>query len=191
MSARIDYYLSLNSPWTYLGHDRLAAAARDAGAVVVVHPVDFSVVFPATGGLPLPKRSPQRQAYRLQELQRWPAHLGLPINVVTAPTVREDDGLAMSSRNAYLSEEERRRAPSLFRTLSDVRAELQSGNRDFVALEQQAGKALVATGFATEYVAIRRAVDLGEPDTTSRELVVLAAARLGQARLIDNLVVTI
>ena len=83
MSA-IDYYLSLNSPWTYLGHDRMVAIAARAGASVVPHPVDFAVVFPATGGLPLPKRSPQRQAYRLQELDRWRAHLGVALNVQPA-----------------------------------------------------------------------------------------------------------
>ena len=124
-------------------------------------------------------------------IRRMVDDLGLPIKVLTGPTVREDDGLAMSSRNAYLSEEERLRAPLLFRTLGDVRAELHSGHRDFVALEQQACKALVAAGFDAEYVAIRRALDLSAPDTSCRELVVLAAARLGQARLIDNLIVAI
>ena len=77
----VDYYLSFNSPWTYLGHDRMVAAAGRTGAKVVVHPIDFSVVFPATGGLPLPKRSPQRQAYRLQELERWREHLGVPLRI--------------------------------------------------------------------------------------------------------------
>ncbi len=82
--AVVDYYLSLNSPWTYLGHDRLVAIAARAGATVVPRPMDFAVVFPATGGLPLPKRSAQRQAYRLQELDRWRAHLGVPLNVQPA-----------------------------------------------------------------------------------------------------------
>jgi 2-hydroxychromene-2-carboxylate isomerase len=77
----IDYYLSLNSPWTYLGHERMLAVAARAEATVVPYLTDFSVVFPATGGLPLPKRSPQRQAYRLQELERWRTHLDMPLNL--------------------------------------------------------------------------------------------------------------
>lgn len=75
----IDYYVSLNSPWTYLGHDRLVAIAREHGKRIHVEPVDFGPIFAATGGLPLPKRSPQRQAYRLQELQRWRDYLAVPL----------------------------------------------------------------------------------------------------------------
>jgi len=78
--TRIDYYVSLNSPWTHLGAARIEAIARAHGATLCVFPVDFGkVVFPASGGLPLPKRSPQRQAYRMQELRRWRDHLGVPI----------------------------------------------------------------------------------------------------------------
>jgi carboxymethylenebutenolidase len=75
----IDYYMAPNSPWTYLGHGRLADIARRRGARVNVKPVDFGVIFPQSGGLPLPKRAPQRQAYRLMELKRWKAHLGVPL----------------------------------------------------------------------------------------------------------------
>lgn len=77
----MDYYLTLNSPWTWLGHRRFSEIVASHGLVVRVHPVDFGIIFPATGGLPLPKRSPQRQAYRLQELERWRRHLGVPINI--------------------------------------------------------------------------------------------------------------
>jgi 2-hydroxychromene-2-carboxylate isomerase len=75
----IDYYMTPGSPWTYLGHERLAAIAKRHGARVNVKPVDFGVIFPQSGGLPLPKRAPQRQAYRLMELKRWKEHLGSPI----------------------------------------------------------------------------------------------------------------
>jgi carboxymethylenebutenolidase len=76
----IDYFVSLNSPWTHLGASRIAALAARHGVRLRVFPVDFGgVVFPASGGLPLPKRSPQRQAYRMQELRRWRAHLGVPL----------------------------------------------------------------------------------------------------------------
>jgi carboxymethylenebutenolidase len=81
MPTTIDYYLAPQSPWTFLGHDRLAALARDAGAVVRVRPADFGRVFAVSGGLPLPQRAPQRQAYRLVELRRWSEHLGIALNL--------------------------------------------------------------------------------------------------------------
>ncbi len=76
----VDYYFTPQSPWTYLGHARFAAIARRAGAEVRVRPVDLGAVFPVSGGLPLGKRAPQRQAYRLVEMTRFSRHLDLPIN---------------------------------------------------------------------------------------------------------------
>jgi 2-hydroxychromene-2-carboxylate isomerase len=81
MARTIDYYFATNSPWTYLGHDRLVALARQYGATVAVKPINLGEVFPVSGGLPLPKRAPQRQAYRLVELARWAEFLGKPIHV--------------------------------------------------------------------------------------------------------------
>jgi len=81
MSLHIDYFASLNSPWTHLGAARLEAMARRHEATLRIFPVDFGTIFPASGGLPLPKRSPQRQAYRLVELERWRAFLGIPIQI--------------------------------------------------------------------------------------------------------------
>jgi len=81
LSHTIDYYFTPQSPWTYLGHARFVQLARAANAVVRVRPVDFGAVFPATGGLPLGKRAPQRQAYRLVELRRFSNHLGIALNV--------------------------------------------------------------------------------------------------------------
>lgn len=75
----IDYYFTLNSPWAYLGSRRFAAIAKSANATVVVKPAKYGPIFAETGGLPLPKRSPQRRAYRLMELRRWRDHLGIPI----------------------------------------------------------------------------------------------------------------
>jgi 2-hydroxychromene-2-carboxylate isomerase len=75
----VDYYMSPGSPWTYLGHQRLADMAKRHGASINVKPVDFGVIFPQSGGLPLPKRAPQRQAYRLVELKRWKEYLGVPL----------------------------------------------------------------------------------------------------------------
>lgn len=82
MSRTVDYYFAPQSPWTYLGHERFAAMAKAAGATVRVLPVDLGgKVFPISGGLPLPKRAPQRQAYRLLELKRYSDYLNTPIHV--------------------------------------------------------------------------------------------------------------
>ncbi len=82
MSHVVDYYLAPQSPWTYLGHQRFADIARAAAARINVLPVDLGgKVFPVSGGLPLAKRAPQRQAYRLVELKRFSEHLGLPLNL--------------------------------------------------------------------------------------------------------------
>src|SRR6185436_4410296 len=78
---RVDYYMTPTSPWTYLGHARFADISARRGAAVAVKPVDFGVIFPQSGGLPLGKRAPQRQAYRLAELARWRDFLGVPLNL--------------------------------------------------------------------------------------------------------------
>lgn len=81
MDKVIDYYFATNSPWTYFGHERFVALANQHGATVSVMPVDLGKVFPGSGGLPLAKRAPQRQAYRLVELKRWSDHLRIPIHL--------------------------------------------------------------------------------------------------------------
>jgi pantoate--beta-alanine ligase len=124
-------------------------------------------------------------------IRHMTADLGLPIKIITGTTVRDDDGLALSSRNSYLSEDERATAPLLYATLSSVGTELQSGRRDFDELESAASARLEEAGFDVDYFAIRRAHNLEPSDRDCDDLVVLAAARLGQARLIDNVVVTI
>jgi 2-hydroxychromene-2-carboxylate isomerase len=77
----IDYYISLNSPWTYLGSARFAAIAKKHDYTVNVKPAKFAEVFAKTGGLPLVKRAPERRAYRLMDLKRWRDHLDIPINI--------------------------------------------------------------------------------------------------------------
>ncbi len=79
--ATITYYMTLNSPWTYLGSAKFAGLAKQYGHTVDIRPSKFGVIFPQTGGLPLPKRAPARQAYRLQELKRWREVRGLAINI--------------------------------------------------------------------------------------------------------------
>ncbi len=112
---------------------------------------------------------------------------GVPIEVIPGETIRADDGLALSSRNGYLSEQERAEAPNLFRVLSNIVESLRKGNKDYSALEQGAISELQARGWAPDYVALRKKVDLQLPTAHDSGLVVLAAARLGSTRLIDNL----
>ena len=81
MSLVIEYFIAPQSPWTYLGHQRLQDIAAAAGARIELLPADYGRIFPISGGLPLPKRAPQRQAYRLVDLARFSQHLGLPLNL--------------------------------------------------------------------------------------------------------------
>jgi pantoate--beta-alanine ligase len=115
----------------------------------------------------------------------------LPIEIIPAETVRAEDGLALSSRNAYLSAEERKEAPRLYAVLKHARAEIERGARDFQRIDQQAMAELARRGWQPDYVAVRRQADLRQPTERDRELVVLAAARLGRTRLIDNVEVTL
>ena len=84
MALHVDYYASMNSPWTHLGAARIEAMTARHGASLRIFPVDFGSIFAQSGGLPLPKRSPQRQAYRLMELPRWRDFLGIPIHIQAA-----------------------------------------------------------------------------------------------------------
>lgn len=112
--------------------------------------------------------------------------LGMPIEIIGCDTVRADDGLALSSRNGYLTPAERALAPRLFAALQTVVREMRAGETAARASER-AGVRLAQAGFTPEYVSVRRVHDLAEPAAGDPELVVLAAARLGRARLIDNL----
>jgi pantoate--beta-alanine ligase len=124
-------------------------------------------------------------------IRHMTADLNLPIRIITASTIRESDGLARSSRNQYLTNEERAIAPQLHAALATIGKELQNGKRNFEELESQAVATLEAAGFEPDYVAVRRAQNLEVPDRDCDEIVILAAALLGKARLIDNVVVTI
>lgn len=119
-------------------------------------------------------------------IRRLVADLDLPVSIEPVDTVREADGLALSSRNRYLSTEERAIAPGLYRVLTHAAEVLRSGNRDYAALEARAGSDLEALGFRPDYFAVRRASDLMVPRQTDIDLIVLAAAWLGSTRLIDN-----
>jgi len=116
--------------------------------------------------------------------------LALPVEIIPAETVRAEDGLALSSRNAYLSAAERTEAPRLYRALCEVREALLAGRRDYARLETQA-LAKFGEKWVPDYVAIRRQSDLQLPSSADRDLVVLGAAKLGRPRLIDNVEVTL
>lgn len=131
----------------------------------------------------------QKDYQQLLVVRRLQADLHLPVQIVGTPTVREADGLALSSRNQYLEPAERAAAPALHAALARCAAELVAGNLDFATLERAGLEALSGAGFRPDYFAIRAAADLASPGPATRELVVLAAAHLGRARLIDNLLV--
>jgi pantoate--beta-alanine ligase len=115
----------------------------------------------------------------------------LPIEIIPAETVRAPDGLALSSRNMYLSAAERQEAPRLYRVLKQARDEIAGGARDYQRLDQQAMAGLSQHGWQPDYVAVRRQADLRPPTERDHELVVVAAARLGRTRLIDSVEVTL
>ncbi|MDP2006298.1 MAG: pantoate--beta-alanine ligase [Rubrivivax sp.] len=128
---------------------------------------------------------------QLMVVRQMVRQLALPVQVLGGETARADDGLALSSRNGYLSAAERDEAPALAAALRTLAAAVQAGRREFGALEAEAQSTLTQRGWAPDYVALRRQVDLGLPQGGADEaLVVLAAARLGKTRLIDNLEIT-
>ncbi|WP_332672670.1 pantoate--beta-alanine ligase [Aromatoleum sp.] len=123
---------------------------------------------------------------QLMVLSNMVRELAIPVEVLPGETVRAPDGLALSSRNGYLSAEERAEAPRLHRELSRIRDAVRRGDHDFLKLETEAIAELAAHGWHPDYIAVRRRSDLQPPVHADDPLVVLAAAKLGQTRLIDN-----
>ncbi len=113
--------------------------------------------------------------------------LCIPVEIVGVLTVRDENGLALSSRNGYLTAAERKQAPELRRIMLKTAVAIESGSRDYTGLEEKAKLELEKAGFNPDYYTIRSAVDLSEPTDKMSDLVVLVAAYLGKARLIDNL----
>ena len=124
---------------------------------------------------------------QLKVIEGMVRDLNMPVEIVGVDTERAEDGLALSSRNGYLSESERAEAPQLRRTLEGIRAAVQGGERDYAALCSRASAELDARGWKTDYIAITNRIDLQPATVDDRALVVLAASQLGRARLIDNL----
>jgi pantoate--beta-alanine ligase len=129
----------------------------------------------------------QKDFQQLKVIERMVRDLSLPVKVMGAPTLRAEDGLALSSRNQYLSPAERAEAVQIYQTLQQMRDLIAKGHARRV-VEQAAASKLERAGFVLDYAAIRRAEDLSEPADNEQEgLVALIAARLGSTRLIDNL----
>lgn len=129
----------------------------------------------------------EKDFQQLTIIRRMVADLCLPVEIVGAPTVRDSDGLAMSSRNQYLSAAERQIAPRIYEALQAAASRLQAGEREFASIERTGVAALEKVGMKPDYFSVKRAQDLGPPLADTDHLVVLTAARLGKARLIDNI----
>ena len=132
----------------------------------------------------------EKDFQQLTVIRRMVADLCMPVKIIGAPTVRDRDGLAMSSRNQYLSSEERALAPSIYQALEAAAQRLRAGDVDFASIERAGFQALETARFRPDYFSVRSASDLSSATASARELVVLTAARIGKARLIDNVQVT-
>ncbi len=166
--------------------DQLCGAFRPghfSGVATVVLKL-FNMVRPATA---IFGKKDYQQLFILKGLAR---QFNLPIRILEAATARAPDGLALSSRNGYLGAAERAEAPRLFRLLTEAAAAIAAGSRDFAGLERAASADLAAHGWRVDYVSVRAQATLLAPATDCRDLVILAAARLGSTRLIDNLEVS-
>ena len=129
----------------------------------------------------------EKDYQQLTVIRRVVQDLNLPVTIVGAPTVRAEDGLALSSRNRYLSTEERATAPAIYRALDQARRRLEAGDTAYASIEAEGLAAIGAAGIKPDYFEVRTAARLERPTERDVHLVVLAAGRLGKARLIDNL----
>lgn len=183
------YPLGHNQTWVdvdLLG-DHLCGAGRPGhfrGVATVVSKL-FNIVQPDVAVFG------EKDFQQLAIVRRMSAELLFPVRIVGAPTHREADGLARSSRNGYLSTSERARAPLLQQHLQDARRAIEGGERDYRGLEKRLGVALAEHGFEVDYVVVANAATLAPAGPADRNLVIAAAARLGKPRLIDNLTLTL
>ncbi|MCO7503368.1 MULTISPECIES: pantoate--beta-alanine ligase [Pseudomonas] len=129
----------------------------------------------------------QKDFQQLAVIRALVRDLNLPIQIIGEPTVRAEDGLALSSRNGYLTDAQRATAPTIYRTLSRIAQAIGQGRRDFEVLIAEGRQQLVEAGFKPDYLEIRQALNLRPAAAHDRDLVILVAAVLGATRLIDNL----
>ncbi len=128
----------------------------------------------------------EKDFQQLTVIRRMVAELCMRVEIVGAPTLRDTDGLALSSRNQYLTPAERKLAPVIHATLEAAARRLRAGDAQFASIEREGFEKLENAGLRPDYFSVRRSDDLGSPTAETRALVALAAARLGRARLIDN-----
>ncbi|MFC7005565.1 pantoate--beta-alanine ligase [Bowmanella sp. JS7-9] len=133
----------------------------------------------------------EKDFQQLQVIRTMVQDLSMNLTIHGVPTRREADGLAMSSRNGYLSAEQRQLAPKVYQTLTSIAEQIQLGRRDFDKLIAEHAAALNSVGFKTDYIEIRSATSLLKPGFEELQLVILIAAFLGKTRLIDNLPVSL
>lgn len=133
----------------------------------------------------------EKDFQQVQVIKAMVTDLSMNLRIIGVPTVREADGLAMSSRNGYLSADERKIAPTLYKVMSETADQIELGRRDFSRLISEAKAALTDAGFKVDYVEIRAAENLLHPSHEDVHLVILAAAFLGRTRLIDNLQISL
>lgn len=129
----------------------------------------------------------QKDFQQLAVIRALVRDLNMPIQIIGEPTVRAPDGLALSSRNGYLNDEQRACAPALYRTLTQMAEAIKQGSCDFPALIAQGQEQLQKAGFRPDYLEVRHAISLRPATAEDRDLVILVAAFLGATRLIDNL----
>ena len=129
----------------------------------------------------------QKDFQQLAVIRALVRDLNMPIQIIGEPTVRAEDGLALSSRNGYLTDEQRATAPVVYRTLGQMAEAIRQGDRDFCTLITQGREALAAAGLKPDYLEVRQALSLLPATREDRDLVILVAAFLGKTRLIDNL----
>lgn len=130
----------------------------------------------------------EKDFQQLAVIRKMVADLNMPIQIFGVPIVRDHDGLALSSRNGYLSAQQRAAAPALQHALQALKAQIKNGRRDYATLFEHFATDLQAAGFRLDYVELRDALSLQPADVQSTQLVLLAAAYLGSTRLIDNLI---
>jgi len=129
----------------------------------------------------------QKDYQQLAVIRAMVHDLNMPIQIIGEPTVRAEDGLALSSRNGYLTAEQRAVAPTLYRSLSQIAAAIKGGDRDFAKLRAEQVQQIEAAGMRVDYLEVRQGVHLRPATAEDRDVVILVAAYLGATRLIDNL----
>ncbi len=178
------YPLGQNQTWVDVDQlgDYLCGASREGhfrGVTTVVSKL-FNIVQPDVAVFG------EKDFQQLAILRRMSEELLFPVKIVGAPTSREDDGLARSSRNGFLSDSERKLAPAIYANLKALRTEIEQGERDYRALEQRYADQLNEAGFQVDYLTIAEARSLAPAAKSDTQLVIAVAAKLGQTRLIDN-----